>query len=667
MPRNKVTIGSEVEEGELTPKTTGMDIDKSDTPMPLALAVEESASGATNDGPGGRMMCRRERKSFNRTMFEHGWRLLLRCRESVPWTRRRGVRHDELAKNDAAIHATICGQDMDLIDTRVPEEIAHLGGELGVRAGACRSLATSRYKKAEAEEDRLYDKCNCLLEALENRGDHSYKFYRHSRSGHRTCQSATEPFYTSDDTPVGTSVVTTSHTTGPTVPPTDTTTKDVEMNNTPVRAPLVPLFVKKPTDWKNATGLLAMIIKYKPAGPVEVAPPPPGTWLIKEGCLSTYRSINDYQAALNFIDQSCCWVVTLSTVWPFVEAQVRVKDQSALTILQDYVLKHYCMVPWVCELLKKFFANRSAVEALQKFWAVLTRIVYNNPDTTTATYYQQNGVVPKWCPFIDDFHMLNGGMFRGFCVLNALTGLPIKGVKTVDLPAGSLTLAVAQALLILLLVPNSYKQAVQTYSVNIEPNENLVLWLEDNTVDNAFNYLRQFTMQIVSDMRLGWDVEILKATLHSCTNTVSKNHNKSPKGKKMPYNTNIFHAPRVPWPDQALNTLQGRLLLVPNIPTMPAYGSTVLGYFNHLPLPSNCSGSNSTSNTSPSIRGLMQVHGRRAGATSSMGMPHTNYMANGTLSQQTSATSARLHAIGHVAHARNIVGEPRISWAAVAV
>ena len=122
-------------------------------------------------------------------------------------------------------------------------------------------------------------------------------------------------------------------------------------------------------------------------------------------------------------------------------------------------------------------------------------------------------------------------------------------------------------------------------------------------------------MRIVSDTRQGWDVDILKSTLHGCTNAVSKNHNKSPKGKKMPYGTYIYHAPGVPWSERAMNGIMDRLLLVPNIPTTPPYGSTAPGRFNHLPPPASSSGSNSNNtNTTPSpSHGLTQSRGRGQG------------------------------------------------------
>ncbi|KAF7346100.1 hypothetical protein MSAN_01836500 [Mycena sanguinolenta] len=635
MDKPTSTASTGAEEGEVTPtRVDDMDVEDPKvhvaTPLPFTEGSDMEADILHGGGP--RRV--RARKELSDQMFKGKWRIDSRLgapvcdlakwaleappgENAVPdWevcqTCKKYLLHamHDYRQDDRSLRAAIYGRDMDIVDFKCPTEVAHLRGELEATERMlaharqevqeltkhCMAL-TAKCARAEMEEDRLYKDRNRALEELGNwirgvsapppvdrlaamKGDVPRK---------RAAPSTFAPTTGNSGDRAGP-----SSQTQPTQPP--DTNNDVVMGNAVVE--------KQVTDWRKLPKLPAMVLSYKPAGTVQIRPPQAGTWPFEGGKFGVFRSISDYDAAMDFAEMSRCWAVGLATSRPFYEGFVKSKDSEEpdLTPLQRHALDWYRMPVWFAEILKKYFADTDLVAENKRFWAGATRTAPDDSDRAAASYWQRIGVAPEGCPFIDDFHTLDGRLFRGFRRWNAITDLPARDASIVDLAAGSPNLALAQPLLLALLVPGSYRRDLQTYDITVASEEKLTLWpaktrepndlsdgalttrlagmgLTPEAVDDMFPYLHSIAMDIVAEPRTGWDVDLIRSALNGCTAAVRH----PPKGEEREYGQYIFRPPGLLWPEKYMNNVQERLLFVPGIPLYPAPGSSEVKTFTFKP------------------------------------------------------------------------------------
>ncbi|KAJ6493117.1 hypothetical protein C8R45DRAFT_927903 [Mycena sanguinolenta] len=433
-----------------------------------------------------------------------------------------------------------------------------------------------------------------------------------------------------------------------------TPAEDVEMGEIVSTAPAVIN-----TDWKHPIGLPTLILSYWSAGPQHIPAPNPGTWPTTNSKVGLYEQLKHYNEALQLAHNSRHWGVALSVIRVYALARAK-KPGETLTLLEDHAPKTSVMPHWMGEILKKFFADKDAVEANKGFWPRMTRPAITDPDAAAAAWYQRQGLVPEYCPYLDDFHTLNARLFRGFRTWSVITGCPMRGMATANLAADDPVLAICKAVLHMLLVPDSYAQDLHTYGHTVEPEEKLTLWprkrcepadlsdgeiskgladmgLQPTTVDDAYDYLCAMALEIASTSRVGWDVEALKNMITACDKGIAARRH-APPGKKLPYGAYLFHPPGLPWADKLLNGIQEKVVFLTDIPVPAPFRSNKLGRFNFIDASVNSSSparaSISSCGSSSRGRGGSNVGRGRGSALRARGrggyagmLPHPGFVA----------------------------------------
>ncbi|KAJ6448457.1 hypothetical protein C8R45DRAFT_947984 [Mycena sanguinolenta] len=251
--------------------------------------------------------------------------------------------------------------------------------------------------------------------------------------------------------------------------------------------------------------------------------------------------------------------------------------------------------------------TRQVIELSTKwFWPRMTRPTITDPDAAAAAWYQRQGLIPEYCPYMDDFHTLNARLFRGFRTWSVITGCPRRGMATADLAADDPVLAICKAVLHMLLVPDSYRKICVLTGIPSNPRKSSHFGLGSDVSQptSAMGNYRKVSQiwvfnLIASTSCVGWDVEVLKNTITACDEGIAA-HGHAPPGKKLPYGAYLFHPPGFPWADKLLNGIQEKVVFLMDIPVPAPFGSNKLGRFNFIDASAN---SSSPARASSSSRG----------------------------------------------------------------
>ncbi|KAK7038303.1 hypothetical protein R3P38DRAFT_2696961 [Favolaschia claudopus] len=325
--------------------------------------------------------------------------------------------------------------------------------------------------------------------------------------------------------------------------------------------------VKKKIDWSTVTGLAAQTLSYTAAD-------------------------NTFNAAHQFTHSSRCWPVALSVFRVYLDAR-QLHDcgkHDVLTDLQRVALVVYKMPQWFAEIVTMFFSDRKSVKEGKSFW---TQRSTKEADSipTLALLYQKAGETPLGCPFVDDFHTINARLLRGSVVWNAIS------IEAVARESGRETeaerkesAAVAEALLIILALPNAYRDAVTANQLVIAPVEKLNRWPRDktdpeelieakvlirltamglkiDTVNDCFDFFQSLVNELLASRKdHGWDRDILQTISDGQSDTSIQACGGRPPGINAPYGSRLVHPPGLPWNDKGLNYAQYDGIKLTNIP-----------------------------------------------------------------------------------------------------
>ncbi|KAJ7226265.1 hypothetical protein B0H12DRAFT_1077822 [Mycena haematopus] len=350
-------------------------------------------------------------------------------------------------------------------------------------------------------------------------------------------------------------------------------------------------------DWSNIDGIPAMILRYHTEGS-HTRQPVPNNWNVtgtgEPADIAAWDLARDYALA------NKSFAVELSVFRVYVEA--RQVEPEALTKLQAHAIEKYRIYAWFLSILKGCFIKRSAVRRNNKFWADSVKVRYGEPVPVIAATYQRTGYSPPGCPFVDSYRTLNSRLVRGSILWSTINVASIRG-RAPTATERVEGVAVATALLLILAVPHGYQEYLASYCIAVNSVENLQCWPRDKTdpedlsiqavltrlaaiglsitaVDDAYDFFQSLALDIITNQRQEWDIEIIRTLVQSNTDAVEANG--KPAGLSEEYGEFLVRPPGLPWTCKELNAVQESGLFLENLPLVPLPGSTATRYITIL-------------------------------------------------------------------------------------
>ncbi|KAK6995567.1 hypothetical protein R3P38DRAFT_3223447 [Favolaschia claudopus] len=231
-------------------------------------------------------------------------------------------------------------------------------------------------------------------------------------------------------------------------------------------------------DWRGSIeGLPGKAIESYSMTPRDL-PPAKGTWAVAR--VGIPKNIAAWKAAYEFCHRYQSWPVALAVFHVYVDARNQADNQNPLTEMHRYAILHYFMPVWFFSELKRWCADRRALDQAKKFWSNVTKPTRGDPIPVLAAFCQVTGRRPEGFHFEDDYGTIDSRKFRGALVFEAIVSPPIV-TKTPSAAERDAQNGLVQELLCLLAVPGAYKQELHNHKCAVSPEERLEKWPSNQT------------------------------------------------------------------------------------------------------------------------------------------------------------------------------------------
>ncbi|KAF8131248.1 hypothetical protein K438DRAFT_1999057 [Mycena galopus ATCC 62051] len=357
------------------------------------------------------------------------------------------------------------------------------------------------------------------------------------------------------------------------------TNEDVPMTDAGLRKPEA-LFK---CTWDNVPTLTQRILT-DPTFAIFTQPPPMGTWKLSRDL--GFTNVADYDAAHKWIHTTQCWGVAMTVFRTYYDGCAAAHNRKQVTNVQSHAINVFRMPGWFWAVLSVHSIGGKAVEVNFTFWRKVDQPQTRASTRVIAAYIQQHGIVPAGCPFVDEFHMLNARLVRGFSLWDAIGPKQPLDLRTPAAEELMHAIAVMTALLNIVVFPGHYKRWIQSEMLTIAETPRLRRWVREEDgpstevetakrltvmgitpvqVDDLYPYSWQYLAELVDNIRPGWNHEDVTRLLHG-SEQAAKDAGGVPLLIVTEDSEVIACAPLVPWLQPQFNLIHKKGVLMADLP-----------------------------------------------------------------------------------------------------